>query len=97
MTAYYAAVPGSVFDEDQAAWSFPCSVTLPDLIFGIAEYRGFVPGDYMNYEPVDDVWRYGGIQPDTGLGFSIFGDILFKAQYVVFDHSGPRLCFASKL
>ncbi|KUL81417.1 hypothetical protein ZTR_10420 [Talaromyces verruculosus] len=97
VTAYYAAVTGSVFDEDQAAWLFPCSATLPDFIFGIADYRGIVPGDYMNYAPVDDVWCYGGIQPNTGLPFSIFGDILLKAQFVVFDHSGPRLGFANKL
>ncbi|KAB8265343.1 aspartic peptidase domain-containing protein [Aspergillus pseudonomiae] len=94
---YYSKVVGAFFDSSNAAWVFPCTSHLPDFIFGIGAYRGVVPGNYILFQPLGDDLCYGGIQVDTGLPFSIFGDILLKAQFVIFDHSGPRLGFANKL
>lgn len=55
----------------------------------------------MNYAPRDDAGLvcYGGIQRNTGFGFSIFGDVFLKTVYAVFDRgsAGPRLGLASKL
>ena len=34
---------------------------------------------------------FGGLQSNAGLGLSIFGDVFFKSQFVVFDGSGPSL------
>lgn len=54
----------------------------------------------MNFAPVDDtgVTCFGGIQVDEGVGFSIFGDIFLKSQYVVFDVSqgSPRIGFGQQ-
>ncbi|GAM34977.1 aspartyl protease [Talaromyces pinophilus] len=94
---YYAQVAGAFFDLEQAAWIFPCTSILPDFVFGIGAYRGVVPGEYINFEPLGDGTCYGGIQISEELGFSIFGDILLKAQFVIFDHAGPRVGFANKL
>ncbi|CEL09708.1 hypothetical protein ASPCAL12841 [Aspergillus calidoustus] len=95
--AYYSKVIGAFFDPSYAAWLFPCTSPLPDFVFGIKGYRGVIPGEYMIFEPLGDDLCYGGIQVNTGLPFSIFGDILLKAQFVVFDHQGPGLGFANKL
>lgn len=40
---------------------------------------------------------FGGIQSSAKIGFSIFGDVFLKSQFVVFDGSpSPRLGFAAK-
>jgi hypothetical protein len=59
-----------------------------------------VPGAYMNYAPVDSTGAtcFGGLQSSAGIGFSIFGDIFLKSQYVVFDASqgSPRIGFGQQ-
>ncbi len=37
---------------------------------------------------------FGGLQSNQGLGFSIYGDVFFKSQFVVFDGSGPSVGIA---
>lgn len=96
VTAYYTQIVGAFFDAEYAAWLFPCTSVVPDFTFGIGAYRGVVPGKYIIYEPLGDDLCYGGIQITPEPGLSIFGDILLKAQFVVFDHAIPRVGFANK-
>lgn len=63
---------------------------------GFFYYKGTVPGRYMNYGEVNATWCYGGMQSSEDIGFSIFGDVLLKAQLVVFDLGGMRVGFAGK-
>ncbi|KAK4187921.1 putative endothiapepsin precursor [Podospora australis] len=57
-----------------------------------------IPGKYMVYSPVDKTGKecFGGVQEDTGIGFSIFGDVALKAAFVVFDAGNLRLGWAEK-
>ncbi len=98
VTAYYAKVSGAAYDSTQGGYTFPCSATLPSFTFGAGSYRGVIPGSYINYAPISagSSQCYGGIQSDAGIGFSIYGDILLKAQFVVFDGGNNRLGWASK-
>ncbi|KAL8348898.1 hypothetical protein RB601_002192 [Gaeumannomyces tritici] len=94
--AYYAKVPGTRYDAGYAAFVFPCNARLPDFRFGIGGYRGLVPGRYINYGYINPTTCYGGIQSSEGIGISILGDILLKAQFVVFDLGRMRVGFANK-
>ena len=96
--AYYKKVSGAQSSSTYGGYVFPCSATLPSFTFGAGSYRGVIPGSYINYAPVTDGSStcYGGIQSNAGIGFSIYGDILLKAQYVVFDGGNNRLGFAAK-
>lgn len=48
------------------------------------------------YDAYDSAGCYGGIQRNTGFDFVIFGDILLKSQFVVFQTSPQQLGFAPK-
>ncbi|SCN97523.1 probable aspartic proteinase precursor [Fusarium fujikuroi] len=94
---YYKKVKGAYVDQDYGVWVFPCSAKLPSFYFGFGSYRGKVPGNYINYGRLTTTVCYGGIQSSDGIGFAILGDILLKAQFVVFDLKGQRVGFANKL
>ncbi|PHH75949.1 hypothetical protein CDD82_4212 [Ophiocordyceps australis] len=93
---YYSKVDGSRLDPQQGVVVFPCKNPTPDFIFGISTYRGRVPGSYMNYGNFNETHCYGGIQSSEGLGFAVLGDVLLKAQFVVFDYGQARVGFANK-
>ena len=95
---YYGRVRGSGYDVDWAGWVFPCETALPDWSFRLADgYKGTVPGRYMVYSRVNGTHCFGGMQSSEGIPFAIFGDVLLKAQFVVFDVGEKRVGFASKV
>lgn len=99
--AYYAEVTSARYSSVQGGYVLPCSGSPPDFIFYIGTTKITVPGSFMAFEPLTtgSATCYGGIQANTGIGFSIFGDIALKAAYVVFENSGttPRLGWANKV
>lgn len=95
---YYAQVEGSQFDRNVGMMVFPCSSKLPDFVFQVGTYNGTVPGHYINYgrSSRDGDVCHGGIQSADGVPFAILGDVLLKAQFVVFDVGQMRVGFAAK-
>ncbi|KAI2789397.1 Penicillopepsin-1 [Penicillium oxalicum] len=97
VSQYYSQVSGAQNSQSAGGYIFPCSTTLPDFSVVINGYTAVVPGSLINYGPSGvGSTCLGGIQSNSGIGFSIFGDIFLKSQYVVFDSAGPRLGFAAQ-
>ncbi|KAK4695443.1 aspergillopepsin I, partial [Lecanoromycetidae sp. Uapishka_2] len=96
VTAYYAKVSGAKYVSSQGGYTFPCSATLPSLTLGIGSGKFTVPGTYINYAPATGSTCFGGVQRNTGIGFSIYGDIFLKSQFVVFNQGTTQLGFAAK-
>ncbi|KAJ5489100.1 Penicillopepsin-2 [Penicillium diatomitis] len=93
---YYSQVSGAQSDSSAGGITIPCDAQLPDFVVTINGYDAVVPGSLINYAPLSGNTCFGGIQSNSGIGFSIFGDIFLKSQYVVFDASGPQLGFAAQ-
>lgn len=95
---YYSQVSGAEDSTQQGGYIFPCKSTLPDFKFNVGTGSFTVPGSYINWAAVDttNTTCYGGIQSDSSIGFSIFGDIALKAGYVVFDAAQGRVGWAAK-
>ncbi|KAK2755037.1 Type I transmembrane sorting receptor [Arachnomyces sp. PD_36] len=96
VSAYYEQVNGAKSNPQAGGFVFDCSAELPDFTLTIGDHDAVVPGDIIKYAPITpgSSTCFGGIQSNSGLGFSIFGDIFLKSQYTVFDSEGPRLGFA---
>ncbi|PYH97881.1 preproproctase B [Aspergillus ellipticus CBS 707.79] len=97
--AYYDQVSGSSNSDYYGGWIYPCDATLPDFSVQIGSHVATVPAEYLTYATVsstDTSECFGGIQDDSDLGLSIFGDTFLKSQFVVFDASGPQLGFATQ-
>ncbi len=100
VAAYYKQVQGATNDQTQGGYVFDCSTTLPDFHVSIGGKVFTVPGSYVNFSPGTNGGSqcFGGIQANTGLGFTIFGDVFLKSVFAVFDQtqSSPRLGFAEQ-
>ncbi|KAK3937028.1 peptidase [Diplogelasinospora grovesii] len=103
VTSYYSQVSGARYDSSNAGYIFPCGSSMPDFSFNVGGGGGgggtvTVPGSYVNFAPTDQTGQtcFGGLQSDSSIGISIFGDIALKAAFVVFDGGNKQLGWAAK-
>lgn len=96
VNSYYAQVRGASNSRAYGGWVFPCGTSLPNFTINIGSGSFVIPGSYMNYAPIAQNVCFGGMQPNTGIGFSLLGDIFLKSVFAIWDQSQltPRLGFA---
>jgi aspergillopepsin I len=97
VNAYWKKVPGAGFSAMQSGWTFPCSAKLPDIGIVVAGKKLIIAGTNMNYQSVGASTCFGGLQRNTNMPFSIFGDVFLKGLYVIFEQkpgSTQRIGFA---
>ncbi|KAK3309343.1 aspartic peptidase domain-containing protein [Chaetomium strumarium] len=100
ISEYYGAVSGARYDASQGGFTVPCDTSAPDFAFVVGDHGATitVPGDYIKYAPIDDTGKtcFGGMQVDTDIGFSIFGDVALKSAFVVFNGGNRTIGWATK-
>ncbi|TDZ32822.1 Penicillopepsin-1 [Colletotrichum spinosum] len=89
--AYYAEIPGSVFDPMLEAYLFPCDLAsgIPDWSFATSSgYEATVPKEYLNFGPIpgDDGKCFGAIQ-SSRTAQAVFGGTVLKTLYVQFNYA----------
>jgi aspergillopepsin I len=96
---YWKSIKGATFKDNR--WVFPCKSNLTDIIVLIGDGTVTVPGINMNYSKVRGLGStmcVGGLQRELpGLGYSIFGDVFMKGQFIVHyseERGRSRLGFA---
>ena len=97
--AYYAQVPGALYDPTAKSHSFPCDTKLPDFHLGLGDsYMATIPGSLISFSNSGATGGssicQGAIQSNNGNPLQILGDIMFKTQFVVFDGGNTRIGFA---
>lgn len=95
--AYYAKVQGATNNAQVGGFTYPCNAALPD--FGVAmgpTYTAMIPGNAITFAQVDANTCFGGVQSNGGANLQIYGDVMFRTQYVVFDGKNKALMIAPK-
>ncbi|KAL8692720.1 MAG: hypothetical protein Q9218_002309 [Villophora microphyllina] len=92
--SYWRQVEGATLDTSGSN-IFPCNAQLPDFHIALGpNYMATVPGDLMNFQKVGRGLCFGGLQSNQGQHLQIYGDVLFKSQFVVFDGGNSAVAFA---
>ncbi|KAL8700321.1 MAG: hypothetical protein Q9201_005512 [Fulgogasparrea decipioides] len=91
--SYWRQVEGAQMDNEGV--TFPCDAQLPDFHIALGpNYMATVPGELMNFQRVGRGVCFGGMQSNMGQPLQIYGDVLFKSQFVVFDGGNTAMGFA---
>lgn len=87
---FYAKVPGAIFNRGAGGYTYPCTAPVPDFSLQMGDnYFATIPGDAIAFAQTRSKMCFGGVQGNGSGKMQIYGDILFRSQYVVFD-SGTR-------
>ncbi|KAK3186961.1 hypothetical protein K4F52_004405 [Lecanicillium sp. MT-2017a] len=102
--AYYAQVQGAQNNATVGGFTVPCSAQLPDLDMDIGGvYMAKVKGADINFAEVGGGSEYnfipnldcfGGLQATMPGGMGVYGDIMFKSQFVAFNGGNNTLGMA---
>ncbi|POS84596.1 hypothetical protein EPUL_006273 [Erysiphe pulchra] len=87
VNAYYSQVQGAENNAQAGGVTFPCNSQLPDLKIDVGgNYMATVRGSDINFAPVDQAKTtcFGGVQAIQSK-LQIYGDIMFKSQFVAFN------------
>ncbi|KAL8797240.1 MAG: hypothetical protein Q9182_007239 [Xanthomendoza sp. 2 TL-2023] len=91
--SYWSQVEGAKMEEEGI--TFPCNSQLPDFHIALgATYMATVPGELINFQRVNRGICFGGLQSNNGGKLQIYGDVLLKSQFVVFDGEKKAVGFA---
>jgi Eukaryotic aspartyl protease len=88
---------GGTYSQVQGGFTFPCSSKLLDIAVVIGGKKFTIAGQNMNYQTLSPATCFGGLQRNTGMPFSIYGDVFLKSLYVIFEQkpgAPQRLGFA---
>lgn len=77
---------------------YPCDTQLPDFAVAMGDYMANIPGSEVTFAAIDDANTtcFGGVQSNGGAGLQIYGDTMFKTQFVVFNGGNTTLGIAPK-
>ncbi|KAL8844810.1 MAG: hypothetical protein Q9205_004847 [Flavoplaca limonia] len=93
--AYWSQVEGAEMNDAEGGVTFPCNTQLPDFHIALGPtYTAIVPGDLMNYQRLSLETCFGGMQSNNGGSVQVYGDIIFKSQFTVFDGGNQSIGFA---
>ena len=96
--AYYSQVKNAAVDENQGGmFTFPCDSQLQDLKIALGpQHMATIDKSLLNFQKVagEPNTCVGAMQGNQGSGLQIYGDVLFKSQFTVFNIADKTIAFA---
>ncbi|KAI0677724.1 acid protease [Trametes maxima] len=94
--AFYGAIDGAVFDDQQGGYKFPTNATIPDISFAVGNTLYKVNPKDIAFGDAGDGFTFGGIQSRGDMDFDIFGDVFLKSVYAVFNQGEKTVGLAQR-
>jgi hypothetical protein len=95
--SYYDSIEGAALDENQGLYTFPCNSALKDLHISLGtKYMACIDKSLITFQKVvgQPGYCFGSVQGNMGSGLQIYGDVLFKSQFTVFNIEDKTIGFA---
>ncbi|KAL1310706.1 hypothetical protein AAFC00_000964 [Neodothiora populina] len=89
----YDAIPGSKYDDTQQGYVFPSSTSasdLPVVTVAIGNNQFTINKEDLAFADAGNGMVYGGIQSRGSMDFDIYGDVVLKSIYAIFDQGNTR-------
>lgn len=81
------------YDSSQQGWTFPSSTStsdLPVVTVAIGDTQFTINPENLAFADAGNGMVYGGIQSRGTMTFDIYGDVVLKSIYAIFDQGNQR-------
>jgi hypothetical protein len=95
--AFYSQIQGAEMNSQAGGYVYPCDADVPS--FGVAigdNYMAHINGSDIEYARVGGNTCFGGIQGNGGQGLQIYGAVLLKQYFAVFNFGDLTFSLAQK-
>lgn len=96
--AFYNQIEGASMSSKAGGYVYPCDADVPSfgVAIGSSGFMAHINGSDIEYAKVGSNTCFGGIQGNSGQGLQIFGAVLLKQYFAVFDFGNETFGLAEK-
>jgi aspergillopepsin I len=96
--AFYAQIEGATLNSEAGGYVYPCDAQVPSfgVAIGTSGFIATINGSDVEYARVNRNTCFGGIQGNNGQGIQIYGAVLLKQYFAVFNFGDLTFGLAQK-
>lgn len=96
--AFYSQIQGASMDSSQGGYTYPCDADVPSFGVEIGDggFMATINGSDIEYARIGGGTCFGGVQGNSGQGIQIYGAVLLKQYFAVFNFGDMTFGLAQK-
>lgn len=96
--AYYSQIQGAQMDQSAGGYVYPCDAQVPSfgVQIGKGGFMAHLNGSDIEYARIGRNTCFGGVQGNGGQGLQIYGAVLLKQYFAVFNFGDETFGIAQK-
>ena len=96
--AYYKQIEGASMSRSAGGYVYPCDADIPSFGVSIGDngYVAHINGSDIEYARIGENTCFGGVQGNQGQGIQIYGAVLLKQYFAVFNFGDLTFGLAQK-